>query len=59
MAIAVTFVAGFAGISVSIWAAFELDRNASAGASVVLAMITIYLAAAAIRALTRSGERRA
>lgn len=59
VAIAVTFVAGFAGISVSIWAAFELDRNASAGASVVLAMITIYLAAAAIRALTRSGERRA
>ena len=49
VAIVVSLVSGIMGLTASIWASFGFDRNASAGACVVLIMIAFYAIAAVAR----------
>ncbi|MBT1018576.1 metal ABC transporter permease [Canibacter sp. lx-72] len=45
IAIIVTLIAGFAGLSASVWVSFALDAHLSAGAATVIALVLLYLAA--------------
>jgi zinc/manganese transport system permease protein len=58
VAILVSLVSGVGGLSISLWASFAHDVNASAGAVVVLLMIVVYAFAAVIRVLWPGGKRR-